>query len=71
MEQIDGAPKLVRGTGVRSLKVGDTLRSGDSLTTGPEDEIALRYPDGSELRLTGDTSISLLAEGAREAGLKF
>ena len=62
VEHVHGAPKLVRGSGVRTLQVGDVLRSDDTLTTAPEEEAALRYSDGTELRLAGDTSVTFLGE---------
>ncbi len=59
VEAVDGNPSLTREGRPAVIKAGTSLRPGDKIVTLPDESVSLRYRDGSELRLTGDTSAQL------------
>ena len=46
-----------------SVSLGTAVRPGQSLTTGPQAYVRLRYPDGSTIDLNADTEVCLEAGG--------
>ena len=56
---VDGEPTLVRDGISRALRRGDVLRIGDQLVALPQESATLRYADGTQIRLLGDTSLRL------------
>jgi len=66
VEHVRGAPTLVRGNQSRPLQPNETLRLGDEVATLPAEEVRLRYRDGSELQLAGDTTLRLSGEASGE-----
>lgn len=52
--------------GWRAIGDGESLRAGETLTTGPDGRIAVRLPGGLSARLDRDTRMTLASAGAVE-----
>ena len=65
---IEGNADLIRKKANlrQSLKEGDLLRHGDSVTTGDKTRIELTMPDGSFLRFDEKTTFELMSVGYNE-----
>ena len=50
--RLQGGAQAVEAAGVRVLAVGDPVRPGERLRTGPGSRLRLRFVDGMELTLS-------------------
>ncbi|HLY12421.1 MAG TPA: FecR domain-containing protein [Planctomycetota bacterium] len=60
VDQVSGDARL----GDRAAEPMKGVAAGQSLSTGRDGFLSLRYPDGSKIDLAGDTVISRMADGA-------
>jgi len=59
LETVSGEARL----GEKPAESGKGLAAGQSLSTGRDAYVALRYPDGTRLELAGETFVSRLTDG--------